>query len=158
MSSPRGSNITAGRMILILIVLFGVIQLVPYGKHHVNPPVQHEPAWDSAFTRQIFFRACKNCHSNETEWPWYGSVAPFSWLVQYDVDRGRRLFNVSEWGRKENRGDEAAKEVREGDMPPLYYRPLHPESWLARNEREEYIAGLVRTFGDRETVPKRKKY
>jgi hypothetical protein len=150
MASTSGRAVTVGKAVLVLIVLFGAIQLVPYGKDHRNPPVQKEPPWDSPQTRAFFFRACKNCHSNETVWPWYGSVAPFSWLVQYDVDHARRLFNVSEWGRKENRGDRAAGEVREGDMPPLYYRPLHPESWFTKAERQEYIDGLVRTFGDRE--------
>ena len=66
-------------------------------------------------------RVCKDCHSNETEWPSYSNIAPSSWLAQYDVDEGRSEFNVSEWGRAENKGDEAADEVREGDMPPWYY-------------------------------------
>jgi hypothetical protein len=142
---------TFKRLVIIAVVLFGAVQVVPYGRDHANPPVQKEPAWDSARTRETFFRVCKNCHSNETEWPWYSSVAPFSWLVQYDVDRGRSHFNVSEWGRKErNKGDEAAEEVREGEMPPWYYLPTHPEARLSKAEREEYAAGLVRTFGERE--------
>ena len=144
---------SAKRLVIIAVVLFGAIQLVPYGRDHANPPVLKEPSWDSARTREIFFRVCKNCHSNETQWPWYGSVAPFSWLVQFDVDRGRGHFNVSEWGRKKrNKGDEAAEEVREGEMPPWYYLPPHPEARLSKAEREEYIAGLVRTFGEREKV------
>ena len=133
----------------IVIGLAVVIQAVPYGRDHANPPVTQEPAWDSQRTRETFFRVCKNCHSNETEWPWYGSIAPLSWLVQYDVDRGRSHFNVSEWGRRKNKGDEAAEEVREGEMPPLYYLPLHPEAKLADAERREFVRGLVATFGDK---------
>jgi len=70
-------------------------------------------------------RVCKDCHSNETDWPWYTNIAPLSWLAQYDVDEGRSEFNVSEWGRAKNKGDESASEVREGDMPPWYYLPTH---------------------------------
>ncbi len=140
---------TAKRLVLAVLVLFGAIQLVPYGRDHTNPPVKREPAWDSPHTRELFFRACKDCHSNATIWPWYGGVAPFSWLVRSDVDEGRRKLNVSEWDRPGNRGDKAAGEVREGEMPPWYYRPLHPEGRLTAKQREELIAGLARTFGDR---------
>jgi len=91
-----------------------------------------------------------DCHSNETEWPWYSSVAPISWLVQHDVEEARSHFNVSEWGRAKNHGDEAAKEVRDGEMPPWFYRPAHPEARLSDAERQELIAGLVATFGDEE--------
>jgi len=137
------------RLAIIAIAAFVVIQLVPYGRDHTNPPVQKEPDWDSQRTREIFFRVCRNCHSNETEWPWYSNIAPASWLVQYDVDEAREHFNVSEWGRKRNKGDEAADEVREDEMPPWYYRPLHPEARMTPAERQDFLAGLVRTFGVR---------
>ncbi len=140
---------TVVRSMLALFALLALIQLVPYGKNHTKPPVLQEPKWDSLKTRQVFMHVCRNCHSNETEWPWYGAVAPFSWLVQSDVDEGRSEFNVSEWGRPKNKGDEAAKEVREGDMPPWYYLPPHPEARLTKAEREEFVRGLVLTFGER---------
>lgn len=134
--------------ISIAIGLFLAFQLVPYGKNHVNPPVLQEPNWDSPRTRELF-RACKNCHSNETIWPWYSRIAPASWLVQRDVDEGRKEFNVSEWGRKKNKSDEAAGEVREGEMPPLLYVLAHPETKLTAAEREEFVRGLIKTFGDK---------
>jgi mono/diheme cytochrome c family protein len=121
---------------------------VPYGRDHANPPVSAEPAWDRPETRETFFRACKDCHSNETEWPWYGAVAPVSWLLQHDVDEGREHFNVSEWGRKKNDGDEAAEMVREGEMPPWFFLPAHPEARLSAAEQRAFVAGLVATFGD----------
>jgi hypothetical protein len=136
------------RSVISLVVFLAAIQLVPYGRDHTNPPVLREPAWDSSWTREVFFRVCKNCHSNDTIWPWYANVAPFSWLVRSDVTYGRKNLNVSEWGLKQYKGDKAAKEVREGDMPPFYYLPLHPEAWLSKTERAEFAAGLARTFGD----------
>ncbi len=135
----------------IALALFAAAQAVPYGRDHVNPPVQREPKWDSPRTRELFFRACKNCHSNETVWPWYSSVAPSSWLVQHDVNTARSLFNVSEWGRRKNKGDEAAEKFRTGDMPPFYYLPFHPKAHFTSAERDELIRGLIRTFGDRYT-------
>jgi mono/diheme cytochrome c family protein len=140
----KGTIIRSAAALFALVV---VMQLVPYGRNHVNPPRTQEPEWDSPRTREIFMRACKNCHSNETEWPWYGKIAPMSWLVQYDVDEGRSEFNVSEWGRATNKGDEAAHAVSEGEMPPWYYLPPHPEARLAKTERDESVRGLVLTFG-----------
>jgi len=137
------------RFVLLALAGFGVgIQLVPYGRGHANPEVSQEPGWDRPRTRELFFRVCKDCHSNQTEWPWYSFVAPASWLVQRDVDEGRSHFNVSEWGREKNHGDEAAELVREGEMPPWFYLPAHPEARLSDEEREELLAGLVATFGE----------
>jgi mono/diheme cytochrome c family protein len=145
------------RIQVALLALMGLglglglaVQLVPYGRGHENPAVVREPDWDRPSTREIFFRTCKDCHSNQTAWPWYSFVAPASWLVQRDVDEGRSHFNVSEWGREENHGDEAAEMVRKTEMPPWFYLPAHPEARLSETEREELIAGLVATFGEEE--------
>lgn len=137
-----------GRIAIAALALGVAIQLVPYGRAHDNPPVTAEPPWDSPQTRETFMRVCRDCHSNETRWPWYSHVAPESWLVQRDVDEGRSHFNVSEWGRAKQHGDEAAEEVSEDEMPPWFYRPLHPEARLASAERERFIAGLTATFGE----------
>ena len=130
-----------------LILLGLVIQLIPYGRAHTNPPVTAEPQWDSPQTRTLFMRACGDCHSNETTWPWYSNIAPASWLVQYDVDEGRAAFNVSEWGRGENEADEAAEKVQKGEMPPWQYLILHPEARLSAAEKQALIQGLIATFG-----------
>ena len=138
------------KTITISVLLLGVgIQVVPYGRDHTNPPVVQEPQWDTPKTRALFMRACADCHSNETKWPWYSNIAPVSWLVQHDVDEGREHFNVSNWlHQKKNKGDEAAEEVREGDMPPLVYLPAHPEARLSKIEKKELITGLINTFGE----------
>lgn len=54
------------RLAIGAAAVFALIQLVPYGRDHSNPPVVAEPAWDSPQTRELFFRACKDCHSHET--------------------------------------------------------------------------------------------
>ncbi|MDW8269586.1 MAG: heme-binding domain-containing protein [Anaerolineae bacterium] len=130
-----------------LVLLGLLIQLVPYGRNHTNPPVLAEPAWDSPQTRATVFRACADCHSNETVWPWYSHVAPVSWLVQRDVEEGRRAFNVSEWGRGENKGDDAAETVQKGTMPPAMYLLTHPAARLSPAEKQAFIQGLLATFG-----------
>ena len=93
-----------------LLAILILIQVVPYGRDHDNPAVAAEPGWDQPETRELFFRACGDCHSNETRWPWYSQVAPASWLLQNDVAEGREHLNVSEWGQGEQEADEAAEE------------------------------------------------
>jgi mono/diheme cytochrome c family protein len=137
------------KIFLAFVALFLVIQFIPYGREHVNPKIVNEPTWDSPKTKALFMSACANCHSNETKWPMYSNIAPISWRVTHDVEEGREHFNISNWQhQKKNKGDEAADEVREGDMPPLFYLPTHPEAWLSNSEKRELIQGLVNTFGD----------
>lgn len=133
--------------ILGLLALVAAIQLVPYGRDHTNPPVTAEPAWDSPRTRELAKAACFDCHSNETVWPWYSHVAPVSWLVQRDTDEGRRKLNFSEWDKPQKEADEAAKAVREGDMPMWIYLPAHPEARLSDADKQALINGLEATMG-----------
>ena len=137
------------RVLLGLLLLFIVIQLVPYGRDHTNSTVVAEPPWDSPVTRDLAVRACFDCHSNETVWAWYSNVAPISWIVQQHVDEGREELNFSEWHVPQE-ADEAAETVREGSMPTRGYAALHPEARLSDHEQRALIAGLVATFGDAE--------
>ena len=136
-----------GTIVLIVLGLFVLIQLVPYGRNHTNPAVAQEPAWDSAQTRELAKRACFDCHSNETTWPWYSNVAPVSWLLQHDVEDGRRRLNFSEWNLRQRGADEAAKTVQNGSMPRWFYIPLHPQANLSAADKAALIKGLQATFG-----------
>ena len=123
------------------------VQLVPYGWRRTNPPVVAEPDWDSPRTRELFQRACADCHSNRTKWPWYSRVAPISWLIVKDVEQGRSHLNVSEWNRPQKDAHEAAEELRDGKMPLPIYLPAHPEARLSAAEKAELGRGLEATFG-----------
>ena len=145
----RERQMRLARSVVIAVGLFGAAQLVPYGRSHENPPTVAEPKWDAQSTRELFFQVCRDCHSNETVWPWYSHIAPASWLLQYDVNEGRSHLNVSQWGRDKQHGDEAAEMLREGEMPPWYYLPLHAAARLDPDERSRFIEGLEQTFGEK---------
>ena len=88
----------------------------------------------------ILNRACYDCHSNNTKWPWYSNVAPTSWFVVSHVVDGRRHLNFSEWGAYDR--NKAAKKMHEIDeevgasaMPLSSYTMLHPEARLTDQER-----------------------
>jgi len=137
------------RVLAVLAVLFGLMQLVPYGRTHSNPRAIVEPKWDSPRTRELAVRACFNCHSNETTWPWYADVAPMSWIVQRDVESARETFNLSEWNRTYDLANESGPSVIRRDMPPYKYRMAHPEADLSEAENIELARGLNATFGAR---------
>jgi hypothetical protein len=133
---------TARRAGLLLIALLIAAQLIRIERTNprVGPPVGRElvaPAEVHALLR----RACYDCHSNETRWPWYARVAPASWLVAHDVDEGREELNFSTWeayppARRRKLLRETAEEVAEGKMPPWYYVLLHDEARLGPAERD----------------------
>ena len=127
-----------------LLALLLVIQLVPYGRDHTNPSGGHPIAWASARTKQLMTDACMDCHSNETRWPLYSNVAPISWLVQNDVDEGRRTLNLS---TTQPDVQEMIEAINGGEMPPWQYKPTHPGARLSAQEKRDLTRGLQATFG-----------
>jgi mono/diheme cytochrome c family protein len=132
-----------------LVVIFGLIQLIPYGHNHTNPPVVAEPQWNARQTRELTVRACFDCHSNETVWRWYTNIAPASWLIQHDVEDGRRRLNFSEWNTLQREARSAARQIERGEMPPWYYLPLHSTARLTSTETQALVNGLQATLGNR---------
>jgi len=97
-------------------------------------------------TRALAARVCFDCHSNETIWPWYSNIAPISWLVQRDVDQGRRAVNFSEWNRPQKEARESSNTVREGEMPPWIYTIRSASARLSATEKEALARGLAVTL------------
>lgn len=126
------------------LVLFGLIQLIPVDR--VNPAVTREPNWSSPEARALVKEHCFQCHSNETEWPWYSYVAPASWLIKWDVVNGRRNFNYSEWDKNPGSLNEMVEKIQEGGMPPLQYTIFHPTSKLDAQQKQALIDALTNTL------------
>ena len=122
------------------VVLVGIQLIRP---SQTNPPVTFELK-ASPEVSAVLERACYDCHSNETKWPWYSQVAPVMWLVTRDVNDGRKHLNFSTWdsyeqGRKLKKLEEIAQEVEEGGMPMELYVSLHPEASLTKAERAQLV-------------------
>jgi len=118
-------------------IAFLAFQLVPIDRE--NPPVESEVTAPEE-VREVLARACYDCHSNESRWPWYGYIAPTSWLVAYDIDEARDHMNFSTWNQYDEDEqidmiEEVWEEVEEGEMPPFFYTPLHPPAQLDENDR-----------------------
>jgi hypothetical protein len=134
-------------VIIGLVVLGLLIQLIPLPGRGSNPAVVSEPKWDSPQTRALVKRACFDCHSNETVWPWYSYVAPVSWLVYGDTMQGRSRLNFSEWNTGFPRSaGEITGMIQEGEMPPAVYLPMHPSAQLTAAEKQQLITGLTNSL------------
>jgi hypothetical protein len=125
------------------LVVFVVIQFVPYGWKHPNPPVTQDAPWPDAESERIARESCYACHSNETEWPVYSYVAPMSWLVRSDVERGRDELNFSTWDRDDGEAEDAAEVIVEGEMPPGRYTMIHRGATLTDEETQRLVAALA---------------
>ena len=126
------------RALAVLAAAFLLIQLVPAAR--TNPPAQG-PLAAPPQVLDVLQRACFDCHSNDTTWPWYTSVAPFSWLAVHDVEEGREELNFSNWALLDpseatEKREECWEEVAEGEMPLWFYEPLHPHARLTDADRE----------------------
>ena len=91
----------------------------------------------------LMSRACLDCHSDATRWPWYSKIPPASWLVAHDVREARSQVNFSRWGEynaldRADKLDEACTLVSSRDMPLWSYRLLHPRARLSDQD--------IRTF------------
>ena len=136
-----------------LVGFLVISQAVPYGRSHSNPPVTAEPAWDSPTTAALVQTSCGDCHSNKTKWLWYSNFAPVSWLVQNDVDGGRRKLNFSEWDKPQVDANTIIEQIRNRGMPPRQYTLIHRGAGLSQAERDQLISGLNATFRASPPVP-----
>jgi len=140
------------KIALLAAIVVGVgIQFVPVKGIGSNPPARYKldaPPEVEAILRE----SCFDCHSNETKWPFYARIAPGSWLMARDVNKGRSRFNMSEWGDvdaderqldKENSWDQ----IDEGEMPKWFYLPLHPKARLDDAKKATLKAWMLKDKG-----------
>ena len=126
------------RLFLFGAVALLLIQLLPSGRS--NPPVVPAQTIERTLTvppevKAILDRSCRDCHSNETVWPWYAHVAPASWFLVMDVNNAREEMNLSEWGSENTDAQrdsllEICRKVKAGAMPLRSYTILHRDAVL----------------------------
>jgi hypothetical protein len=138
------------RGVLVFCALIVAIQFVRPAR--TNPPVVEANTLEATVTvppavEQILTRDCKDCHSNQTRWPWYSNIAPVSWFVIDHVNGGRRHLNFSEWLRPNvqvpsqftrRQRPSACSEVQSGDMPLFSYRLIHIDSRLSPEDVQKF--------------------
>ena len=133
---------------VVLVVIFAAAQLIR--PQRANPPIDPSRTLQAHMGTTnglvaIVDRACRDCHSNATVWPWYSQVAPLSWLMASGVAEGRKALNFSEWGSysPERQRELLAAVCRDGSsgkMPGRPWTQLHPEARLSSTDIETICA------------------
>jgi Haem-binding domain len=131
---PRKIIVTSSILALLIAIQF--IQV-----DRSNPPIKDNVLIPPAVS-EVLHKSCFDCHSNETNWPWYSNIAPVSWMLSHHVQEGRDHLNFSTWnetsGEKQTEiVKEVWEEVSEGKMPLGSYLLLHPKAKLSDAEKEE---------------------
>ncbi|NVJ87712.1 MAG: heme-binding domain-containing protein [Algoriphagus sp.] len=139
-----------------LVVILLALQLIP----NELPPVQtenpaaidHSPLLDPEVAT-IFKSSCYDCHSNETDYPWYSHVVPVSWLVAKDIREGREELNFSEWENYDPLDqlailDDIYGEVEEEEMPLPIYTMIHWEARIGAFERQKIMDWAERSMDE----------
>jgi len=132
---------------IALVVVFVAIQAIRPAK--TNPPIDQSKTIEnntqmSPEVAAVLDRACADCHSSKTTWPWYSQIAPISWYLADHVKDGRKELSLSDWGtyetrRKTRKLDEIREQVESGSMPIKSYVLLHPNAKLSDADRRLLI-------------------
>ncbi len=132
-------------LVLLVVVALIVIQFFPPAR--TNPPINPSATFEAIAKPDpgaavVIQRACRDCHSNSTVWPWYSHIAPASWLIADDVKEGRAHLNFSEWSyygpeMSMMKLKQVCSEVKEGGMPLWQYKLLHPGARLSQQDVEK---------------------
>ena len=130
------------RLTISVVVFLAAIQIFQPAKTNprTDPGMEiYRSAPMEVAVASVLGQSCNDCHSNHTIWPWYSRVAPISWLVISDVNRGRRALNFSEWNSyapdtQRRYLTEICKEASDGEMPVFSYRLMHSQANLTKNK------------------------
>ena len=128
-----------------LAVILVLIQFYPTNKpltYVNNPNGLLENSQVPNHISNLLKSACYDCHSNETKYPWYASIAPLKWLIYSDINQGREELNFSDWNTisKEEKADildDISTIILEEEMPLKKYVLLHSEAKLSLKDRED---------------------
>jgi hypothetical protein len=139
------------RIGLALLAILIVIQF--FGISKENPPVIAEQEFMNitappADVAEMLKTACYDCHSHNTEYPWYSNIAPVSWWLANHIEHGREELNFSEWGtydrdKAAHKAEESAEEVEEKHMPITPYLITHSGARLSDEQRKRLASWFM---------------
>ena len=135
--------------IILLITLVG-IQLIPTSLNQNTKVPSTDFIRKNGTPRNIALilnTSCYNCHSNNTDYPWYSNVQPAGWLLEKHIREGKEALNFSEFQAYSLRKQKSKLramigQIKNDEMPLSSYTFIHPEAKLSQQERDEVIEYL----------------
>lgn len=129
------------KFLLFLLVIFIGIQFVPMNVPAEVPTKAEEELQAPEEVHAILKRACFDCHSNHTNFPWYSSIAPASWFTKMHVKEGREHMNFSTWANYDDEKklkylQKIPKAINNDKMPLPSYLLVHSEAKLSDEDKK----------------------
>jgi hypothetical protein len=135
------------KILVVLALVLIVIQFIRPAKN--QSPTASENDISVVYpmpedVRLILAKACNDCHSNNTIYPWYNNIQPIAWWIQNHVKDGKRHLNFNEFAayrvaRQYKKLDECIELIKEDEMPLESYTWIHRNAVLAQNEKSKVI-------------------
>ncbi len=129
---------------IVLLTAFVAIQF--YRPAKTNPPIVEAETLEATTqvpetVGKILSRSCNDCHTNNSNYPWYSEIAPMSWGVIHHIDEGRGELNFSTWAtynpkRKKHKLEEICEMVTSGEMPHYQYLWIHWDARLSDDDKK----------------------
>jgi len=133
------------KIFLVLLAILIIIQFIRPAKNKSEGPQPNTlsakyPVPDDV--KVILDKACLDCHSNNTRYPWYYNIQPVAWWLNKHITEGKSHFNIDEYTNKRPRYqyhkmEEVIEMVKEGEMPLNSYTWTHKDARLSTEEKEK---------------------
>lgn len=140
--TARNSMTKTLKSILVLATAALILgQAVTAKRPAMEPKNRGLPLLSNSEATRVLARACGDCHSDRTDWPWYSHVAPVSWWIAQHVREGRKKLDLSKWERysssqKHDKLESICGLISTGRMPPWQYAAMHPEAHLTAEDKQ----------------------
>jgi hypothetical protein len=139
---------TIRKILVVLLIVLLFIQFIRIDKTNPTWSAENDFLVATAADEEIatiIKTSCYDCHSNQTNYPWYTNIAPVSWWIKHHINEGREELNFSEWvtykeKRKNHKMEECVELVEAGEMPMSSYTIMHSESKLTAEQKEKLIS------------------
>ncbi len=144
-----------------LLLIFGLtligIQFFPTQKNTSTEIAKNDLLLATPVPSQVatyLENACYDCHSDQTQYPWYHKVQPLAWIIEQDIQEGKHALNFNEFlsykkAEQARLLSQINQTLKKKSMPPMYYRLLHPEAHLSKSERisiEKWITQALQRY------------
>lgn len=152
------------KILLTIVAILVIIQFIRPTRNEAegaqpNSLAQHYTVPDNI--KPILDKACNDCHSNKTVYPWYANIQPVGWWLQNHVNDGKRHLNFDEFSsyppkRQQKKLDEVIEQIKKGEMPLDSYTWIHKNAILTDQEKQSltnWADGLMNEIASKNNLP-----
>ena len=132
------------KILYVFLAVIVILQFIRPSRNQAAGPFPNDINTKFAMTDDVMSAiktSCYNCHSNNTNYPWYANIQPIAWWLQNHVNEGKKELNFSEFAtytvkRQTKKFKEIEEQITEGEMPLPNYTRIHKNAVLTEQQKE----------------------